>query len=369
MFWYIVICILMIYPLGIIWAGKVSGKKTERVALFSACLILWFFMAMRGVYVGVDTKYYSYVFSQFDDIPLSEIFTAATYATESETWTFDFEPGYRLLNKLVSFVSVSPQAITIVNSTLIIVLLYKLICKNSPDVMLSVWLFITLGIFQTEMNVTRNAIAILLVYNALPYIHEKKFWKYVFICLAASSFHISAIAFIPLYWLLRNTSLTIKKCVLLIVGFSLTGIFFSITGPFIRMIMPSAFDRYFVVSNEKMVSLMIGILNAGVFCICYMLLNRGERKRVFAEYSIGVCMLLMNVCFFGLNIGLGQASRMAALFGPYLIIFIPQVLSLIESDIRKKDATVLVVVLCGMQYIARLCINNIGGTMPYYFFW
>jgi hypothetical protein len=80
-------------------------------------------------------------------------------------------------------------------------------------------------------------------------------------------------------------------------------------------------------------------------------------------------MLTVNLSFFGINVGLDYAARMAALFGPYVILLIPQMLSLIESKTRRQNAAFLLAVASGVQYILRMCINNIGGTMPYSFFW
>lgn len=369
LFWYIVICALMLYPLNIVRAGAFSEKKTRHVALVAACLILWFFMAMRGISVGVDTKYYSYVFTQFSDIPLNKIFTAVTYATASETWAFDFEPGYRLLNKVVSWFCAAPQAITFVNSTLIMVLLYHLIQRNSPNYMLSIWLYITLGVYQTEMNVTRNAIAILMVYNGFTFAENRQFGKYLLVCLFASTFHAAALVFIPMYWLFHNFPLDLKKCGILIGASCLVGLIFPFISPYIRMVVPDNLDKYFEGNNEKLESLMVGLLNAGVFAVSYLMLRRTERRNVFQNHAIGTMMLLTNLCFFGLNLGLADASRMAALFGPYLIILIPRMLSRIRSDAARKKAAILVAVFCGIQYILRLGINNIGGSMPYVFFW
>ena len=55
MLWYLVICALMLYPYAIARAGSLSGRKTKHIALMSACVILWFFMAFRDLGVGVDT--------------------------------------------------------------------------------------------------------------------------------------------------------------------------------------------------------------------------------------------------------------------------------------------------------------------------
>lgn len=91
---------------------------------------------------------------------------------------------------------------------------------------------------------------------------------------------------------------------------------------------------------------------------------------MFECEAIGVWMLMLEMLFFCIGYDVAAATRMAALFGPYLIIFIPR---LIESGIESKSVRLnviaLVMVLSGMQYIVRLQINNIGATMPYQFFW
>lgn len=369
MFWYIVICILMLYPFYLDRTSESAGKDTRPLVLAIACGILWFFMAMRDISVGVDTKYYSYVYQQFADIPFSKVFTAVTYATENKSWAFDFEPGYRLVNKLLSYFFPAPQAITIFNSTVIMALLYRLIRRESTHYMLSIWLYITLGIYQTEMNVTRNAIAILIVYNGFTYLRRRAFWKYLLVCVAASLFHVAALALIPVYWLVHHFRLTIKKCLVIVTSACVVGLLFPYIAPYVRMITPRNLDKYFYAGNESLASILVGMFNGGVFAMCYCLMRPSERSRVLTECAPGVVMLLLNLCFFGLNIGLEDASRMAALFGPFTLLLIPRMIDMIESPVRRKNAVVLVSVVCGCVYILRMCINNIGGTMPYAFFW
>ncbi len=369
MLWYLVICALMLYPYAIARAGSLSGRKTKHIALMNACLILWFFMAFRGIGVGVDTKHYAYVFSQFEQIPFSKVFTAVTYANESESWAFDFEPGYRLANKLLSLLFSSPQAITVFNSTLILILWYHLIQRDSPNFLLSIWLFITLGIYQTEMNVTRNAIAILMVYNAFPYLRRRELGKYIGACLFASLFHIAALVLVPVYFLVWGLKLR-PRMMLILVGCScLLGMIFPLISPILTALLPARFAKYFQGNNEKLGSLIVGLLNGGFFLLTMWLLPRKQRERVFTRERLGVMLLMVNLCFFGLNIGLGDASRMAALFGPYLVILIPRMLTLIENRARRRDAATLIVILSGIQYVLRMCVNNIGGTLPYEFCW
>lgn len=369
MLWYLVICLLMYYPCAIARAGTLSGRKTKHIALMCACVILWFFMAFRDISVGVDTKFYAYVFTQFEKIPFSQVFTAVTYANESETWAFDFEPGYRLVNKLLSLFFNSPQTITIFNSTLIMVLWYNLIRRESPNFMLSIWLLLTLGIFQTEMNVTRNAMAILMVYNGFGYLRRGQFWKFTAVCIAASLFHVAALVFLPLYWLVRRVRMTPRLALTLIPAFCVLGLVLPFVTPYLSALLPGRFAKYLQTDNEKLMSLMVGFLNGGIFLLTWLLLPREKRCEIWTRYRLGIMMLVINLCFFGLNIGLRDASRMAALFGPYIVILVPRMLTLIPSRSRRMDATRLVMLLCGIQYVLRMFINNIGGTMPYTFFW
>lgn len=369
MFWYLVICILMLYPLSISNAGNISEKSTKRLSLEIACIILWFFMAFRAISVGVDTKFYSYAFTQFADIPFKDTFSAVTYATAEESWGFDFEPGYRLYNKLLSYFSNSPQMITICNSTIIILLLYNLIKNKSPDYLLSIWLYLTLGIYQTEMNVARNAIAILIIYNAFTFVWRKQFFKYALCCILAACFHKTAILFIPIYWLIRNVKQNGKRSLTAIGCCAAVGAVYPAVSPYLLAMAPAGIDKYFAKSNEKVEALVVGLFYAFLFLLIYFMMTQKERKDVFDSYNTGTTLFVLNLCCFGLSLGMGYAARIAALFGAYIIIFIPQMLSKIKSPEQRRNITQWVAFFSGMQYIMRMCINNIGGTLPYEFFW
>lgn len=96
------LCLLLAYPARLCVLARRQGRSAQRVALAMSCVVLWFFMAMRAQTVGVDTKYYACIYQQFPQISWKELFTAQLYPTPRRTWELDLEPGYRLLNKLLS---------------------------------------------------------------------------------------------------------------------------------------------------------------------------------------------------------------------------------------------------------------------------
>lgn len=367
MSWYLLICILMLYPLCVEQAGRLTRKTTSRLALRIACSILAFFMALRGIAVGTDTKYYCYVFEQFADIPFSRVFSAVTFATESETWSFDFEPGYRLYNKLWSCVCSNPQTITIINSLFIITLLYMWIESESPFYLLSIWLYITLGLYQTQMNTARNSIAIFMVFIALKYARQKRFWIYTGLILLSGCIHKTALIFLPLYWVVRS-KLSIRQAFGFMIASVAIGLNFNLFRSFILNILPYSIGKYFENPNLKPEMLIVGLFYLLLVGMILIFMNRDERNQVAERFSVGLWMFTLNLCCFGLNLGVNAAARMAALFGPYIILFIPQLLGSIRSSRRRRQITVLVVLGCGAQYVLRMMINNIGGTMPYEFF-
>lgn len=369
MSWYIIICCLMIYPVVISRTGDTIERDTNNIALVAACIILWFFMAFRKNNVGVDTKFYSYVFSQFHDIPLTDIFTAKTYATESENWYVDFEPGYRLFNKLLSYFFRSTQTITIANTTLIFILLYRFIKRNSPNYLLSIWLYITLGTYQTEMNVTRNAIAILIVYNSLFYATERRFITYCIWCIIGASFHVSVLAFIPVYFVIRSDKLSLSKCIALILSSVAIGVMCAIFSNVISAILPERLARYIGNSGEKLEAVAVGGVNAGLVCGVYWFMMPQEREYIYEKCNKGLVLVLLNLCAFGVSVGSIYAARIAALFGPYVMVFLPQIIDLIQSEKRKAWVIRLIVFLTAIQYVLRMYVNNIGGSIPYSFFW
>ena len=192
---------------------------------------------------------------------------------------------------------------------------------------------------------------------------------YAVICIVASWFHVAALVFLPLYWVIRWFRITPERALMLIGASCVLGVLFPLISPYLSALLPARYAKYFQGNNEKLQSLLVGFLNGGIFLLAWMLLPKANRQEVWNRFRLGVMLLVINLCFFGLNIGLGDASRMAALFGPYIIILVPRMLTLIPNRTRRADAARLVMVMCGIQYVMRMCINNIGGTMPYAFFW
>lgn len=369
MLWYCGILALLIFPMCYAYIGYKREIDVKNLVLPTCIGMLALFMSCRAVSVGADTCQYVYGFEQIAATSWAKLFTTRIYGIGGG-YELTFEYGYRLYNKLVSLISENPQAITIANSLLIMALLGKLIKDHSPYVFLSVWLYITLGIYQTQMNMARNAIAILICYLGCKYIEKHNAIKFLVCITIAGLFHLSSALFIPVYWLVTKTKLTgkkIGKILLFSVGFGLT---FSLVRPFFVRYLPFGFGRYFAGNTSKFESLVVGAFHLALVSVVIFFAGKKYRAIMIEHEAIGIWMLVLEMLFFCIGYDVSSATRMAALFGPYLIIFIPR---LIETGIKSKNMRLnviaLIVILSGIQYIVRLQINNIGLTVPYHFFW
>ena len=270
----------------------------------------------------------------------------------------------------MSFISTNGQAITVANSVLIIVFLSTLIKKQSIYPFLSIWLYITLGIFQTQMNMSRNAIAILICYLVFRYIREQKLVRYLLCVLLAMTFHTSSILFLPFYWIARKVKLTPKLVRRMLLIAIALGFGFSIIRPYVVSALPLGYGRYFSGNTAKFESLVVGVFHLLLVLFLWFMTDQSERKEAVNDEIIGVWMFMAEIFFFCVGYDVSTATRMAALFGPYLIILIPNVLAKgIKSDQKRFTVIAMIIMLTGLQYILRLRINNIGSTMPYNFFW
>lgn len=183
-------------------------------------------------------------------------------------------------------------------------------------------------------------------------------------------FHESSILFIPFYFIVTKVKISGKKVSRLIVGSAVFGWLFSYIRPLIYSIVPFGYSRYFASNTTKFESLLVGVFYLFLLIIVTIWMSPKLRNAAVINDKVGTWMFIMNIMFFCIGFDLSAATRMAAVFGPYLILYIPRLIQNgYGSPKRQRNMVILLFVLSGAQYVLRISINNIGGTMPYCFVW
>lgn len=172
--------------------------------------------AVRDRRGGISTKVLFLVFvplflfgaSRIDcmDMEEYEYFYKSTHGNQFyDSVNERIEIGYSFLNFILpSF------RILIILQTCILIASYMFVCKKYVSLKY-LWLFICLFFLSGEKTVyfltaMRNTIAIAIMLFSLPFIAERKTWKFAGVTLFASLFHTSALLFLPLAYVIgRNT--------------------------------------------------------------------------------------------------------------------------------------------------------------------
>ena len=194
--------------------------------------------------------------------------------------------------------------------------------------------------------------------------------KFLLLIMVAASFHLSALLFIPIYCLqfIRIDKKIMMSLISIAVVLAMS---FELIKPFIKKYLPSFWLNYLYVEGKKPESIILGLFYSGLLVVIYLFLDKNEKKSFFSESKLYLWIFLANiiaVCF-SLSVS-AAAGRVAALFGPYLMLSIPEI---IKNSIKKESkvlrVTLVIILISGVQYVFRLTVNNIGMTIPYKFFW
>ena len=155
-------------------------------------IILVIFAGLRGDFTA-DYKNYETLFYEYNKLTFGDIFRVH----------LDQEIGYVLLNWLIGRLTANFVWVMISCSSVTILLFIKEFKKESNNVWLSIFLFVTIGSYYVSFNLTRQIMATAIIFFGSSYLYEKKLIKYVWIIFTASLFHKTALVMIPFYFILN----------------------------------------------------------------------------------------------------------------------------------------------------------------------
>lgn len=186
---------ILFFLLFLVLAVIVQQRK-EDVALcrkieYGAICLFFLFFGFRGFIWHDWTIYYPH----FMDCEWGDFLEYDYFESR--------EPGWLLLQLLCKSVVENYQFLVLVTTAINTAFLIRFFRRYSYNLLLGLAIYLVFSGFVLSINLMRNSLAILLFINALPYVEERRFWPFLGICLLASMFHLSALTFIPLYFILN----------------------------------------------------------------------------------------------------------------------------------------------------------------------
>lgn len=370
--WYIGVCIVLFLFQQISGFAKKTGRDKTKIYLFLSMLLLLFMAAFRSIYVGADTRNYYGVYIQLKNATFMEALTSNVRAWSG--YEISLEVGYRIFMWIVGKIFYFfPDTIFMAATHLIILLfLYFVLKEQSPDAALSLWLYVTLGFYQTSLNMSRNAISIMIVLWAIRYIKSNNPIKWCIACMFASTIHTSALIFIPLYWVCR-IQFSRKTLFVSVVAVITAVLMYDRMLPLVAGIIPDRYVAYLygdeALGVEQYMVLLLHVILILVVFWCGIVYRNGIimiNWKVFSR-NIYTPFIVMEILFYACgfnNQGIVRAGTAAA---PAIVLMIPVMIQEIDYPKARKAATRLIFVFAFFAYIMRMSINNIGLTQPYQF--
>lgn len=183
------IYLLELVLIAVFGAINNRGMNNDRRLYVVFCfIILTIVSAVRSVDVGVDTEQFCRAYRLIGMTPWSSLFSS-----------FRYEWCFLLLCKVLNYISCEPQLLIIVSSVLINVPVGVFIFRNSPAVELSIFLYVGLGLYTSNMNIMREAIAVSFILIAFEMLKSKRDLLFLLFVFIASGFHQTA-PFLLILW-------------------------------------------------------------------------------------------------------------------------------------------------------------------------
>lgn len=185
---------LLIIGATAIFARPMSEEGRIKTSIVTALLMtpLLVLLVFRDHRLGIDVPAY---LAGYEIAPNVDV-------TSGES-VFNFEPGFTIYTQVLNALGVSPAAFIGITAILTLVPVAVVIARFSDIPALSVYIFATYGLYVFSYSGLRQSLAISLCFLSIYAIRNGKLFHFLLIVLVASQFHLSALAFLPAYWIFR----------------------------------------------------------------------------------------------------------------------------------------------------------------------
>lgn len=335
------------YPLGINRQQAVNAVAT------AAVFVILFLLAALRIEVGND--YGTYV------VTCHEIFQKGYVVTE---------PGYNLVVRILYTLSGKEDYLLMfaVFAAAIVGIFLKVFKDQSDSFFLSLFMFMTMGIYFRTFNTVRYYFALAVATYALRYvvnITKENAIKFLLLILFAATFHKSVIVVIPLYLIAAfpwAKWMYIAVCAVAII----LPVFKNRIMELAVKIYPSYKDTVYINEHHSITENLPAIAGcAAILFICLVFYKDAIRDRRDNK-------MYFHMCFMAIALYLGcYFVPLVTRFGYYLItsqiLLVPNIICSVKDGDRRKQLTAFVAVLCALYFLFFLYTADRVGVrvLPY----
>lgn len=343
----------------------VPAERNKQKISWLAVAVLILFSGFRATSVGGDLGVYR---QNFSDIAENHDINAGYQS---------YGIIFRLLNLFCSFLGPVETgfALMLLIMSVVNVFIALYVAKTlSPDISITMFLFVCIDIFVPALSTLRQSIATILVILSFKYIYERDLRKFLMCVIAATGFHESALFILPLYIL--NYFCENKKNYTL---YGVIGVLFFVFAikdhDIIRAICKLLNLHYYSSYQMKGTDLTIlsyiknmGMILVFVFFLIVAILRDAINKPLDRKYILCLNIYFMSalICLYNIvSGGFLSLSRMIYYFSWSLIFLVPCFIKEVKNKNLKKWLTIMVIVI-GILYLSTVVVlRDQFSVVPY----
>lgn len=233
-----------------------------------------------------------------------------------------------ILKKLSEDPQILILATALITNMLIVLVLYK----YSRMIEMSLFVYITSGLFLVSMNGIRQFLSASIIFAATKYIMDGNWKKFMIVIFLAATFHQSALIFIPIYFLVRRKAWTKSTFALLGIAMIVVVGYNQFSSLLFIALEDTQYGHYSDFSEGGASILRVLVYAAPLF-IAY--LGREKFRNIFpnSDYIVNICIL--NLIFMIIASQNWIFARFTIYFGLYNLILIAWVVKLVKERDQK----------------------------------
>jgi len=181
--------VVLLLFLALFRVGPQRSRRVDRIYLVVACSALMLLSAVRFEDRG-DFASNLLTWERIGRLPFRAVFA-------------EEDPGAALFRWIVARFTDDGQWFFAVSAIIIVGSVGVFIWRYSRDVYLSVYLFVTLGLYFSSHNIMLQYVSSAIWLWSVPFLIRRNLFAYLSVCLVAASIHTSAVVLLPLYWLAK----------------------------------------------------------------------------------------------------------------------------------------------------------------------
>jgi len=316
----------VIILVSVAFAALAQKSKTQfffNIFLFLSFLVLFFVYGFRN-FSAIDDNSYIGIFNNVAEIGWINQFLSTT-----------MEPGYLIINQLVSAFTDNYLVMQLITSFIPLFLFYYGFKKYRHIISIPTAVFFLCTVLYFQMvsaGLVRMFIGVSIVFIALDFVPKKKPLKYIFLIVLASLFHYSAFFMIVLsYFAINKTNLSKRA--------SLTYITIFIASPFIflfvaKFIVPLLGKRYLSYGFVEGINLNLSTFSTLpiILLLLFFYKHFFDIQKSYFKLFVLTYALSLIIFLFGEMVNLGRL-----IFYAYtaLILAASMITKLLTEDSRK----------------------------------